>query len=58
MINNFMRGDQGRILIEFTLLLAFVAPASAALFVDAGGSVSGIWTSANTQLANPGTAAA
>jgi len=31
--------DQGQDLIECTLLLAFVALASAALFISAGGSI-------------------
>jgi len=44
-------------LIEYTLLLAFVCLASAALFISAGGSVAGIWTSTNTDLANANTAA-
>ncbi len=57
MIRNFLRDEQGQDLIEYTLLLAFVALASAALFIAAGGSVSGIWTAANTQLETAATAA-
>jgi len=37
--------------------LAFVALASAALFIGAGNSVKGIWTQTNTQLASANTAA-
>jgi Flp pilus assembly pilin Flp len=40
----------GQDLIEYTLLMAFVALASAALFIGAGGSISGIWTTTNSQL--------
>ena len=47
----FLSDDQGQDLIEYTLHLAFVCLASAALFISAGGSVSGIWTSANSDLA-------
>jgi Flp pilus assembly pilin Flp len=47
---NFVRDEQGQDLIEYTLLLAFVALASAALFTSAGSSVSKIWTSASTNL--------
>jgi Flp pilus assembly pilin Flp len=54
---NFFRDEQGQDLIEYTLLLAFVCLASAALFISAGGSVSGIWTSANTDLATANTSA-
>jgi Flp pilus assembly pilin Flp len=50
MIRNFLRDEQGQDLIEYTLLLAFVALASAALFIAAGGSVSGIWSVANSRL--------
>jgi len=42
--------DQGQDLIEYTLLLAFVALASAALFLGSGGSIAGIWTTSNSQL--------
>ena len=50
MMWNFLRDEQGQYLIEYTLLLAFVALASAALFIAAGGSVSGIWNIADSQL--------
>ena len=49
-MQHFLRDEQGQDLIEYTLLLAFVALASAALFIDAGGSVSGIWGKAQTEL--------
>jgi len=42
--------DEGQDLIEYTLLLAFVALASAALFIGAGGSIQGIWSTTNSQL--------
>jgi Flp pilus assembly pilin Flp len=48
---NFVQDEQGQDLIEYTLLLAFVCLASAALFIGAGGSVSGIWSATNTRLA-------
>ena len=54
---NFLRDEQGQDLIEYTLLLAFVALASAALFIGAGTSVKGIWTTTNTQLVNANSAA-
>ena len=47
---NLLRDEQAQDLIEYTLLLAFVALASAALFINAGGSVNGIWTNASAQL--------
>lgn len=51
-LKNFFGDEQGQDLIEYTLLMAFVALASAALFIGAGKSVSSIWTSTNTQLSN------
>ena len=51
-LKNFMRDEQGQDLIEYTLLLAFVALASAALFIGAGGKINTIWTTANNQLSN------
>ncbi|MBI4908518.1 MAG: Flp family type IVb pilin [Acidobacteria bacterium] len=53
-----VREERGQDLIEYTLLLAFVALASAALFIGAGGTISGIWTAANTTLVSASTAAA
>jgi Flp pilus assembly pilin Flp len=50
MLKNFIQDEQGQDLIEYTLLMAFVALASAALFIGAGGSISGIWTTSNSQL--------
>ena len=50
-LRNLWTGDQGQDLIEYTLLMAFVALASAALFISAGSSVSKIWSTTNSQLA-------
>jgi Flp pilus assembly pilin Flp len=49
--------DQGQDLIEYTLLVAFVAFASAALFMLAGGSIEGIVSTSNSQLAAANTSA-
>ena len=57
LIVRFIRDEQGQDLIEYTLLLAFVCLASAALFISAGQSLSGIWTTANAVLVNANTAA-
>jgi Flp pilus assembly pilin Flp len=57
LIKNFWNDDQGQDLIEYTLLMAFVALASAALFLGAGGSIKGIWTVSSTQLENANTSA-
>ena len=54
---NFIQQEKGQDVVEYTLLLAFVALASAALFINAGGSVNGIWTTANGILSNANSAA-
>jgi len=54
---NFIRDEQGQDLIEYTLLMAFICLTSAALFVGAGSTVSGIWTSTNSQLSSANLAA-
>jgi Flp pilus assembly pilin Flp len=56
-LRNFWNDEQGQDLIEYTLLMAFVALASAALFLGAGGSISGIWSKSNSQLVAANTAA-
>ena len=53
----FWREDGGQDLIEYTLLLAFVALASATMFIKAGGSIKSIWTPTNPQLAAAATSA-
>ncbi len=57
LLRTFWNDDAGQDLIEYTLLMAFVALASAALFIGAGGSISGIWTTTNTQLSAANTSA-
>lgn len=56
-LNNFVRDDQGQDLIEYTLLLAFVALASAALFLTSGGNINTIWSVANSRLSVAATSA-
>ena len=57
MLKRFLIEEQAQDLIEYTLLLAFVCLATSALFVSSGGSLSGIWTSANSDLATANTSA-
>jgi Flp pilus assembly pilin Flp len=57
MFYQFVKDEQGQDLIEYTLLLAFVALASAALFIGAGNSVSGIWSVTNSRLVAANTSA-
>lgn len=52
MFLQFVKDEQGQDLIEYTLLMAFIALLSAAIFVNAGKSISGIWGVASNQLSN------
>jgi Flp pilus assembly pilin Flp len=56
-LRNLWNDESGQDLIEYTLLMAFVALASAALFLGAGGSIKGIWNTSNSQLAAASTSA-
>jgi Flp pilus assembly pilin Flp len=56
-LRKFWQDEQGQDLIEYTLLMAFLALASAALFIGAGHSIKGIWTTANSQLTQANTLA-
>lgn len=57
-IKNFLVEESGQDLIEYTLLMAFIALASAAVFVNAGGSINSIWATGSTQLTSAASAAA
>ena len=57
LLRRFLSDERGQDLIEYTLLLAFVCLASAALFISAGGSVGGIWSAANSRLSAANTSA-
>jgi Flp pilus assembly pilin Flp len=52
MFMRFVKEENGQDLIEYTLLMAFIALASAAIFINAGSSVNKIWSNASNQLAN------
>ena len=49
-LRNLWNEEQGQDLIEYSLLMAFVALASGTLFLSAGRSVKGIWSASNSQL--------
>ena len=57
LMQRFWKDESGQDLIEYTLLMAFVALASASIFISAGTSISTIWGSTNTQLSNAAVAA-
>ena len=57
MMMRFLREDDGQDLIEYSLLLAFVALFSAALFINVGTAVSTVWVQANTRANQAASAA-
>ena len=57
-IGGLWRDETGQDLIEYTLLMAFVALSSAALFINTGSSVSKIWSSSNSALSTAAVKAA
>ena len=54
-LEEFLSEDDGQDLIEYSLLMAFVALASASLFLRAGKSITGIWSTTNSQLVQANT---
>jgi len=56
-MKQFVRAEEGQDLVEYTLLLAFVCLASAALFIGAGKSMASIWQDTNIIVDNAGQAA-
>jgi len=53
-ISLFLQAEEGQDLVEYTLLLAFVCLASAALFIGAGKSMANIWVDTNLVMTNAG----
>ena len=53
----FVREEEGQDLIEYTLLLAFVCLASAALFINAGTTMANIWAITSVVLSSADSAA-
>jgi Flp pilus assembly pilin Flp len=53
----FVKEESGQDLIEYTLLLAFVALVSAAVFIGAGQTTAGIWSITSNCLSRASTTA-
>lgn len=49
-LRNFFREEEGQDLVEYTLLLAFVALAAAAILMSARDSIHNIWNTAGDRL--------
>ncbi|HWQ55777.1 MAG TPA: hypothetical protein VN442_18970 [Bryobacteraceae bacterium] len=50
-LRNLWMEESGQDLIEYSLLLAFVCLASAAILTSTGSSITGIWTKTQGKLA-------
>ena len=51
-MRNLCSSESGQDLIEYSLLLAFVVLAGAAMFIGMGNTSAGIWTTVNSRLAS------
>ena len=56
-IVNFWNDERGQDLIEYTLLLAFVALAAGAAYVTIGNNISSIWSKAQKDITSANAAA-
>ncbi|HWB96265.1 MAG TPA: Flp family type IVb pilin [Bryobacteraceae bacterium] len=56
-IKSFVKDEQGQDLVEYTLLLAFIALAIGAVYSTMSSNVVSVWTKASTDLSNAATAA-
>jgi Flp pilus assembly pilin Flp len=54
----FGKEERGQDLVEYSLLMAFVCLASAALFIGTGKTISSIWSYTNTTMSQAASAAA
>lgn len=48
----FVQDDSGQDIVEYALLLAFIALAGAAFYVGIGQSTTGLWSIVNSRLAS------
>jgi Flp pilus assembly pilin Flp len=56
-VRKLWNDESGQDLIEYTLLLAFLALVAAGVFISSGTTVKGIWNTASTQLTSASTSA-
>ncbi len=57
MLGSLLREETGQDIVEYTLLMAAVALASAAVVIGVGRETAGIWSIVNSRLAAANTAA-
>ena len=49
-LKNFLKDEEGQDMVEYTLLLAFVALAAGAAYVTIGNNISSIWSKAQKDI--------
>ena len=54
---HFWRDERGQDLIEYSLLISFIAISVVGLFMGAGQDVKGVWATSNNQLTKANTTA-
>jgi Flp pilus assembly pilin Flp len=56
-LKSFLRNEEGQDMVEYTLLLAFVALAAGAAYVTIGQQISAIWSKGQNDITSADTAA-
>ena len=56
-LSNFLHDEEGQDMVEYTLLLAFVALAAGAAYVTIGNNISSIWSKAEKDILSANAAA-
>lgn len=56
-VNAFVKEEDGQDLVEYSLLLAFIALAAVTLLTNVKGQLNGLWTTVNTKLSTANSAA-
>jgi len=51
-VEDFRRDETGQDMVEYTLLLAFIVLASAAIFIGIAPMINSLWSIANARVAN------
>ena len=51
-LRNLLKDESGQDMVEYTLLLAFVALAAGAAYVTIGNTISNIWSKAQVDISN------
>ncbi|HEY7210780.1 MAG TPA: Flp family type IVb pilin [Bryobacteraceae bacterium] len=57
MVRSFFKEEDGQDLVEYSLLLAFIALAAVAVLGQVKTQISGVWSKVNSKLANASAAA-